>query len=148
MLHYANGARTTALTATSGIGQSWQRPWNRRCSSCGRNRWLRSLLPKGTGHEPSVCAAAAAKAEVLANTAGQATGLAATALERRCSVTTRTYTPNEDQTILDGRAAGLSWGAIGSKIGTTGKACQYRLTHGLQVPDPKVVQVGRSKPEL
>ena len=60
-------------------------------------------------------------------------------------MTGRTFTPDEDRIILDGRAAGLSWSAIGSQIGTTGKACQYRLARGLQVPDPKPVQVGRSK---
>ena len=57
----------------------------------------------------------------------------------------RAFTPDEDRILLDGRAAGLSWSAIGSQIGTTGKACQHRLTRGLQVPDPKPVQVGRSK---
>ena len=58
----------------------------------------------------------------------------------------RTFTPDEDRIILDGRAAGLSWAAIGARIGTTGKACQYRLARGLGVPDPKVVQVGRRQP--
>ena len=48
--------------------------------------------------------------------------------------------------ILDGRAAGLSWSAIGAQIGTTGKSCQYRLARGLGVPDPKPVQVGRRQP--
>ena len=57
----------------------------------------------------------------------------------------RTFTPTEDRTIFDGRAAGLSWSAIGARLGTTGKACQYRLARGLGVPDPKPVQVGRSK---
>ena len=58
----------------------------------------------------------------------------------------RTFTPDEDRLILNGRVAGLSWDVIGTQIGTTGKACQYRLARGLQVPDPKPVQVGRSKP--
>ena len=57
----------------------------------------------------------------------------------------RAFTPAEDRTILDGRAAGLSWAAIGKQLGTSGKACQYRLARGLDVPDPKPVQVGRSK---
>lgn len=57
----------------------------------------------------------------------------------------RTFTPTDDRTILDGRAAGLSWDAIVARIGTVGKACQYRLARGLQVPDPKPVQEGRSK---
>ena len=57
----------------------------------------------------------------------------------------RNFTAADDRTILDGRAAGLSWAAIGGQIGTTGKACQYRLARELQVPDPKPVQVGRSK---
>ena len=60
-------------------------------------------------------------------------------------MTSRTFTPGEDRIILDGRTAGLSWAAIGKQIGTTGKECQYRLARGLQVPDPKPVQVGRSK---
>ena len=49
----------------------------------------------------------------------------------------RTFTSAEDRIILDGRAAGLSWSAIGAQLGTTGKACQYRLARGLGVPDPK-----------
>ncbi|MGI4807446.1 MAG: hypothetical protein ACRYF2_04975 [Janthinobacterium lividum] len=57
----------------------------------------------------------------------------------------RAFTAREDRVLLDGRAAGLSWDVIGSQIGTTGKACHYRLTRGLQVPDPKPVQVGRTK---
>ncbi len=57
----------------------------------------------------------------------------------------RTFTSAEDRIILDGRAAGLSWSAIGARLGTTGKACQYRPMRGLQVPDPKPVQVGRSR---
>ena len=57
----------------------------------------------------------------------------------------RTFTAAEDRIILDGRAAGLSWSAIGAQLGTTGKACQYRLARGLCAPDPKPVQVGRSK---
>ena len=61
-------------------------------------------------------------------------------------MTARTFTAREDRLILDGRTAGLSWDAIGQQIGATGKACQYRLARGLQVPDPKPVQVGRSKP--
>ena len=60
-------------------------------------------------------------------------------------MTARTFTPAEDRIILDGRAAGLSWPTIGKQVGTTGKACQYRLSRRLQVPDPKPVQVGRSK---
>ncbi len=47
---------------------------------------------------------------------------------------------------MSGRAAGLSWSAIGKRVGCNGKACAYRLSRGLQVPDPKPVQVGRSKP--
>ena len=60
-------------------------------------------------------------------------------------MTGRAFTAAEDRIILDGRAAGLSWSAIGAQLGTTGKACQYRLARGLEVPDPKPVQVGRSK---
>ena len=61
-------------------------------------------------------------------------------------MTGRAFTPVEDRTILDGRAAGLSWSAIGARLGTTGKACQYRLARGLGAPDPKPVQVGRKQP--
>ena len=57
----------------------------------------------------------------------------------------RTFIPAEDRIILDSRAAGMSWDAIGEQIGTTGKACQHRLARGLTVPDPKPVQIGRSK---
>ena len=57
----------------------------------------------------------------------------------------RVFTPAEDRAILDGRAAGLLWAAIGKQLSTSGKACQYRLARGLDVPDPKPVQVGRSK---
>ena len=57
----------------------------------------------------------------------------------------RTFTADQDRAILVGRAAGLAWNAIGKQIGTTGKACHYRLARGMGVPDPKVVQVGRSK---
>lgn len=57
----------------------------------------------------------------------------------------RAFTPAEDRILLDGRAAGLSWEVIGKQIGTTGKSCAFRLTRGLDVPDPKPVQVGRSK---
>ena len=60
-------------------------------------------------------------------------------------MTGRTFAPAEDRIILAGQAAGLSWTVIGNQIGTTGKACQYRLARTLQLPDPKVVQVGRSK---
>ena len=60
-------------------------------------------------------------------------------------MTSRAFTAVEDRIILDGRAAGLSWSAIGARLGTTGKACQHRLARGLAVADPKVVQVGRSK---
>ena len=60
-------------------------------------------------------------------------------------MTGRTFTAAEDRILLDGRAAGLSWSAIGARLGTTGKACQYRLARGLGVRDPKPVQVGRSK---
>lgn len=62
-------------------------------------------------------------------------------------MTLRTFTGDEDRIILDGRAAGRSWTAIGTQLGTTGKACAYHLTRGLGVPDPKFVQVGRSKPQ-
>ena len=61
-------------------------------------------------------------------------------------MTSRTFTSAEDRIVLNGRAAGLSWSAIGAQIGTTGKACQYRLARGLGVPDPKPVQVGRRHP--
>ena len=57
----------------------------------------------------------------------------------------RPFTPAEDRIILDGRAAGLSWSAIGKRVGCSGKACEYRLSRGLGVPDPKPVQVGRSE---
>ena len=60
--------------------------------------------------------------------------------------TNSTFAPAEDRIILDGRAAGLSWSAISARLGTTGKACQYRLVRGLGVPDPKVIQVGRRPP--
>ncbi|MGI4939601.1 MAG: hypothetical protein ACRYHQ_03350 [Janthinobacterium lividum] len=58
----------------------------------------------------------------------------------------RAYTAEDDPVILEGRAAGRSWQEIGKQIRTTGKACQYRLTRGLQVPDPKAIQVGRKNP--
>ncbi len=61
-------------------------------------------------------------------------------------MTGRTFAPDEDRLILDGRAASLSWSAIGAQIGTTGKACQHRLARGLGVPDPKPLQVGRRQP--
>ncbi|NPD66625.1 hypothetical protein HN018_26770 (plasmid) [Lichenicola cladoniae] len=57
----------------------------------------------------------------------------------------RTFTAEEDRIIVDGRTAGLPWDSIGQQIGATGKCCQYRLTRGLGLLDPKVVQVGRSK---
>ena len=57
----------------------------------------------------------------------------------------RTFTAAEDRIILDSHAGGLSWSAVGARFCTTGKACQYRLARGLDVPDPKPVQVGRSK---
>ncbi|MGI4797619.1 MAG: hypothetical protein ACRYG8_26955 [Janthinobacterium lividum] len=58
----------------------------------------------------------------------------------------RTFTAEQDAILLEQRAAGRSWRDIGKLIGTTGKACQYRLARGLGVSDPKPVQVGRSKP--
>ncbi len=67
-------------------------------------------------------------------------------LLRGCGLLTNIFTAAEDRLILDGRAAGLSWLVIGTRIGATERACQYRLSRGLQVPDPKPVQVGRSKP--
>lgn len=66
---------------------------------------------------------------------------------RRVVRTPRTFTARDDRVILEGRSAGRSWTDIGKQIGTTGKACQYRLARGLGVPDPKVVQVGRREPE-
>ncbi|MGI4799563.1 MAG: hypothetical protein ACRYG8_37110 [Janthinobacterium lividum] len=57
----------------------------------------------------------------------------------------RAFTAEQDRILLEQRAAGRSWRDIGKQIGTTGKACQYRLARGLGIPDPKPVQVGRSK---
>ncbi|NPD68301.1 hypothetical protein HN018_19340 [Lichenicola cladoniae] len=57
----------------------------------------------------------------------------------------RSFSAEQDRLIVDGRAAGRSWTDIARDIGSTGKACQYRLSRGLGLHDPKVVQVGRRK---
>lgn len=58
----------------------------------------------------------------------------------------RPFTAEQDHLLLEQRAAGRSWRDIGKLIGTTGKACQYRLARGLGVPDLKPAQVSKSKP--
>ncbi|MGI4802900.1 MAG: hypothetical protein ACRYG8_54480 [Janthinobacterium lividum] len=59
----------------------------------------------------------------------------------------RSFTTEQDCLLLEQRAAGRSWRDIDKQLGITGKAaCQYRPARGLGAPDPKPVQVGRSKP--